>query len=474
MKRITMLLAILLSTACAGRALCAGAPAALVKKLSSGSYAEREKAGRMLEQLGAAALPALRDGMENADLETRRRAVLLMERIEDRVAVEELVQPTRIGFKIKEMPIDDAIRHAAEKMGLRLGFAPHKRRLKIDADSLPYWQAWRGFRAAAGLHESDYADSTAKLKRVDADAVRQLMEMLGRHDFEIRPKFLMPPIGFAANPAPGAYAEDDRSSVRVRVRWLSLDKSLDGKTPHAVFVVEVRPEPRLEITALPAVQIDKIIDADGKETTVEAAKLYPAPSDPREAAFLAAYLGEIQYGGLLHLKAIPWDAPVRPLKAIHGRVRLESVCRARLLEVPGVLKAQGKQVRGPDGVTLKVLEADVSDEGELTLRLRFDHLESLAPQSDEEKIVRARPGVIAIRGAMDVALERLQLRDQRGWPHRPGKTDYRQMEDGSYEATVAFAEPHGGFENVSLLLTKAPRTVSLEVPFHVSDVAAPQ
>lgn len=446
-------------------------PAELVKKLSSGSYPEREKAARALEQLGPPALPLLLAAAEQGDLETRRRSLLLIDRIEDRLAVDQLLQPTKIRLEFKGVPVGDALGQVAGATGLRLGVPVGRDRLvNLDAGSLPYWEAWRRFRTAARMEEADFVPAAAKLKRLDAEDVRRLTQ----NEFDIRPKFTMPAIEFAPLSQGGAYAEDDRASVRVRVRWHSHDKSLDSMTPHAVFAVEVRAEPRLEIVALPVVEIGKIVDADGREKAVRAAQLFPPRSDPRDTAFLAAYIGEIQFGGLLHLKAIAWPEAPRPLKELHGRVRLETTARARLLEVPAVLKAEGKETRGLDGVTVKVLEIDKSDEGELRLRLRFANLDSLAPQTAKEKFVRTKAGVIAERGAMDVALERLQLRDGKGWPIMPLMTEYRPMEKGAYEATAVFTEPPGGFDNASLVLTKAAKAVALDVPFVVRDLAAPK
>jgi hypothetical protein len=474
MKRVTILLAFLLIAASASLAQGQESAADWVKKLSSGSYPEREKAGRMLEKIGKAALPALRDAADHADLETRRRAVIVMERIEDRLVFDQVLAATPIHLQFKNVPASDALREVGEQTGLRLGLVPGKERsLSVEGGPLPYWQAWRRLRTAAKLEESDYAVSAANLKPMDDAGIEQLLKMLSRHDFEIRPKFTTPRIEFASKPTGDAYAEDDRTSVRVRVKWRSLDKSVDAKQQHAIFAVEVRPEARLEIAALPRVEITKIVDADGQEKIVQAAAMFPPLSAGEAQAFLAAYVGEIQFGGLLHLKAIPWSGPARPLKELHGRVRLEAVSRATLLEVPGVLKASGKEAGGVGGVTLKVLEADTSEEGQLMLRLRLDHLESLTPQTDAEKIVRLPTGVIAVRGPMDVALDRLELRDAKGWPYRPAKTGYEQVEKGCYEASVYFAVPPGRPEEISLALTKAAKTVTVDMPFQVRDVAAP-
>ncbi len=202
---------------------------------------------------------------------------------------------------------------------------------------------------------------------------------------------------------------------------------------------------------------------------------------------MSVFSGEIQYGGLLHLKAISWQGPARPLKELHGRVRLEALTRATLLEVPGVLKAEGKEVRGLGGVTLKILQADIAEDPSVAtdvapqggaqvvrVRLRLDNLESLAPQTDEQKVVRVRPGLLAVRGAIDIAVERLKLRDAKGWLHLAlAKTEYKETGMGGYDVSIYFVAPAGRPEDFGLVMTKEARTVTVEMPFQVRDVAAP-
>ena len=64
MKHIHIFLACILAAAAKVPTLAQEAPSHWVKKLGSGSYSEREKAARMLEQIGQAALPALREAAE--------------------------------------------------------------------------------------------------------------------------------------------------------------------------------------------------------------------------------------------------------------------------------------------------------------------------------------------------------------------------------------------------------------------------
>ena len=274
------------------------------------------------------------------------------------------------------------------------------------------------------------------------------------------------------------YAEDDRSSVRVRVKWQSLNDSGDAKSAHAVFAVEL-PATRSRgsrLPALPRVEITKIVDADGKERSAAAAAMFAAPADPQDALLLAAFCGEIQFGALVHLKAIPWQGPARQLKELHGRVRLTLVSRPLFMEVPAVVKALGEEVRGPDGIILKVLEADAGDDEQNPPAGPGWQSGEPDAQTDDQKVVRVRPGVLA--GA-----RRDRCRHRAAEIARtPGAGCIRRCPTSSIKRWrreplrgVGALLPHKrrGTSTISgLVLTKAAKTVTLDMPFQVRDVPA--
>jgi hypothetical protein len=448
-------------------------PADLTRKLGSGSFVERDRAAKALEQLGKTAMPALRAAVANGDLETQRRALLVIERIEDRIVLADILTPTPIRLQLGEMSVTDALLKVQSQMGLPCGAAITKKTLaKLDTGTLPYWQAWQRFCEAAGLSESDYARSAAKLRRLASAEEQQRVMLVGNRDYRMRPRFgriefdIMPDVQRVKM----AYSADVRHSVRVRGRWLTTDRSIDAGETHAIFAFEVRPEPRLEIAAIPSVELTKIIDVQGQERPAQAASMLAAFAAPQDVPYLHAYAGEVQFGGLLHLKAIPWPDAARSIKELHGRVRMETVSRPSILEIENVLKAAGKVARGYHAITVKVLDIDATEEGDHLLRLHLSHLESLTPQNPEQGVVRVRPGLIAVRGAIDVAIERIELRDQHGLKYGLVKSAYKASEDGKgHEVELQFAG-RACKDAPTLVLTKAARTVPFEVPFVLRDL----
>src|SRR5207249_1302514 len=98
MKRLFILAALIL--ACPALAPAQETPSDWIRKLGSRNYADREKAARALEQLGKPGLALLREAMNHIDLETKRRAILIMERIEDRVMLDDVLTATPVHLRI--------------------------------------------------------------------------------------------------------------------------------------------------------------------------------------------------------------------------------------------------------------------------------------------------------------------------------------------------------------------------------------
>jgi hypothetical protein len=439
----------------------------LAKKLGSSNYTERERAASLLEQMGKAAVPALEVAAAKGDLETRRRAILLIDRIEERAIVAGLMKGTPTRIQLNDVAIPDAVRQIENLYGFQCGPVRTKNRLfNFDSSELPYWQAWQRFCEAAQLEEADYSLSAAKLRRLSPDIIDGFREL----DRERRTPFTTPRIVFHESGTRTRWSSDDSRSVRVRVRKLHTDCDLVPGTPHLVFAVEVRAESRLEITSTPKVTFTKLLDVQGKEIPAKHAELVPASAAADDVAFFSAYAGETQFGGLLHLKAMPWPDADRVVSEVQGTIQFDVAVAPHAIEIPNAFKAAGKTARSLEGVAIKVTDFDTSDSGDHVLYIRLSDIESLTPQTPQDKIVRVRPGFTAVRGAIDVALDRLVLFDARGRKYRIEKTPYTR--DGNdFLVEIHFA-PRSVDDAPTLVLTKSTRVTTVTMPFAARGLSA--
>ena len=118
-------------------------PKALVERLGSPRFAERERATEALARLGADALPALRAARDAKDPEVRARAAALVEKTEARL----LTQPTLVTLDLKDRPLTEAVEAIGDQAGIKLALTPEgspawRARVNLQEPApLPFWKA---------------------------------------------------------------------------------------------------------------------------------------------------------------------------------------------------------------------------------------------------------------------------------------------------------------------------------------------
>ena len=124
-----------------------GDAAALIEKLGSASYAERE-ATKSLESLGSKALPALRSALKANDLEVRTRAKAMINKIEGNL----LVQESMVRLDFKDAALDEIVKSISKQAGVNValgGMGPRRagtdfgsRRFTLqESQPVPFWKA---------------------------------------------------------------------------------------------------------------------------------------------------------------------------------------------------------------------------------------------------------------------------------------------------------------------------------------------
>ncbi len=121
--------------------------AALVEKLGSASYAERE-ATKSLENLGSKALPALRPALKSRDPEIRMRARALINKIEGNL----LIQESLVRLDFKDATLEEIVKSLSKQAGFEIGLAPTgprrmgtnfgtRRVTLVESQPVPFWKA---------------------------------------------------------------------------------------------------------------------------------------------------------------------------------------------------------------------------------------------------------------------------------------------------------------------------------------------
>ncbi|HZT83348.1 MAG TPA: hypothetical protein VFA26_24165 [Gemmataceae bacterium] len=137
--------------------------AKLIQQLGSDSYAERSRAAKDLEGIGAPALQALKKAAASDDLEVRKAAEALVKKIEARAQVEKLLAPKRVKLACKDTPLKEALADFQKQSGytIQLHDPENKladRKVTLETGEVSFWEALDLFCKKAGLKEATPQD----------------------------------------------------------------------------------------------------------------------------------------------------------------------------------------------------------------------------------------------------------------------------------------------------------------------------
>jgi hypothetical protein len=129
---------------------------ALVRKLGSSLYTERESARKQLDAVGPPALDALRKSNRTGDLEMVRRVNDLIANIEGTLLTRHILTPTRLQLKLKDADLTRALQELCDRSGFSLGLrgdAFSDKKITLDTGVVTFWQAFDGLCDATELME---------------------------------------------------------------------------------------------------------------------------------------------------------------------------------------------------------------------------------------------------------------------------------------------------------------------------------
>ena len=471
----------------AGSALPAAPPArpsfervqALVARLGSGSFKDRQAASQELDALGAAALDALRSAASDPDAEVRRRAAALGAGIEKRLETAQVLAPRRLRFTCKDRPVVDAVADFSRKTGFAVQIDPAartvlgNRRITLDTGDTSFWDAFEQLCAKGGLVEA-----APKTKPQPINPYGQGVFVTSYYN----------PYGRAvAGPVIlGAGKREHLPTSHagaVRVKVLSSRIPLLGHARdegETLFGLEVDHEPQMQWQGVVGMRITRAIDDHGLNLpqpnlyvgehtsnpyemnmvvwSVDGNYIPPQPKDPRQVP--------------VHLRLRKHQA--KKLRELSGIVSAQVVSPPMpLITVHDVLKAAGRTVNGPDGHALKVIDVKRQVSGQVRLQVRIDA---------RVQNFGGPPGMMIMGGGMmmqsseGVGPGNLTLQDAKGrnFPMvKVEKQNWLPNPNGTtQECTVVFNVPRNHGEAVKLVYT-GTRTLVIDVPFTLKDVPLP-
>ncbi len=232
----------------------------LISQLGSERFAEREAAGKALEAIGPAAVPALIAAAQSQNPEVVRRATEVLGRLRRGAESDTRLKPKTVRLAYKNLPLGTAVHDLKARTGIDLVLDPANvadplRLVTCETGDLPVWQAVEAFCKAAGVREVFAAD----LPIPKSEARRRV--------------YYSPPPTPTSDTIPvtladGTYVSHPGSRTTA-VRVLLLPQTFPGHrvtlgTGEVTLCFDVTPVPGLNWQDVAGVRVTKLIDDTGR------------------------------------------------------------------------------------------------------------------------------------------------------------------------------------------------------------------
>jgi len=453
---------------------------ALIRKLGSDRFAERESATHALDRIGIKAVPALEKAL-GGSLEMSRRARGLLSKIQERALQEAVRAPRRLAWDLEEKsPL-----RVLEKVHKEWGVSHYlklnretlaKAKVSLKTEALPFWEAWDRFVHKAGLAEPLLAPT---LGPAQASPIPGNAFQFRLFPYELHPwkKWLLTDRDLRETPvlilgdAP-EWAMDLSGPVRVRSLLVDAGES-------QALLLEMRPQPGLGWLSLESITLSALEDAVGKKASISTELQRAHDATVRKSRENWNQLIE----HLARRDQVPWpcDSVLLELPQSANRSagwkEIRGAMRARVFHsqaetcLEDVARQDGKIWENSNGLRGKVLENRITDDGTLCLRLRLEGFEKWVADYPGPSVRKIRPGVVVFVGAGDIAADLLQVRDVRGQPLPRVLAKANTTDDGAaLELDLHYRIEPGGDETFRLVMLRQYASV-VSFPFHLRNLA---
>ncbi len=482
-----------------------------IKQLGSNNFGDREEATRALIRIGPAARVQLEIAAAGKDAEVRRRAEVVLERIEKDADTAALLLPKRVRLIYQDTAVTDAVADLAKKTGFAIQFEGDRtllanRKITLDTGEVSFWEALDKFCRKAGLIER--GPLPPKADQASGNGPEQMEKLLLERQMRVRMlrRGMYSPVPNNPVAGPIVLVEGKPDGLprwhagAVRIRALSAKTPAIGqvKTQEETFItLEVSPEPKLAWQGILDVRIDKAVDQAGQTLPqVLTGKLagnefYPDLNGMMwngNAIFLDMDSGE-PVDWLRHQRHFPVrfkiaGRPSQFLKEVQGTVAAQvQTPHQPLITVEDVLKSQGRTFKGPDGSYLKVVEVSRMDHGQVKLRVQVRPppmgMNGMQMLGGGGRVFiqrfNGRMAVMAMQEVDNGGLQNLTLQDAKGQNFQLAIIDETLAPNGNganLEYHLVF-QPRPAMGDASKFVYSGRRLVTIEIPFTLKDVPLP-
>jgi hypothetical protein len=382
--------------------------AALVEKLGSARYAERE-ATKSLEALGGKALPALRAALKSKDAEVRARARAMINKIEGNL----LVQETLVRLEFKDATVEEIVKSISKQTGfdVRIG-GPGFGRMGTDLGTgritlnepkpVPFWQAidricevgkltsnsqYQGMRVP-GVAQPDLVLSYQP-NRLDRPSYNHgpfhlsLISITYQHMIFFQSSAPMGGPVLGGVPGAGGLAKKSGARPTIKPSPKGAQRASEAEKAGAALSRDVRfylqmlvaPEPRMVFNGNGNVKLLEGVDELGQSLLTDAS------DDGRTLGRPGMAIGMMMDGpiGNLTIHLHRPETPGKIIKTLRGTVEASvTASRSNPLVIP-LEGAAGKTFQNDERrAVVTSIDADAA-RAQGTIELKFDDLEELFP-----------------------------------------------------------------------------------------------
>jgi hypothetical protein len=366
--------------------------AALIAKLGSDSFSEREQAARDLEKAGPAALDSLRAALKHRDAEISGRAARLLASIEEQIVTAQMLAPKKFRLVVNNVSVADAIKEF-DKLS---GYPPcqlvgnlaglDQRKITLDTGEVTFWEALQQLCQKGGLTESTTTANVPTRKvgnkvyyNNNFQAMPRTTILLMDGEAKQLPVCNQGSVRVLALPGDRTGSGEVQIMLDVAAEYRLQDFGVIG-TPFLTKIVDdqaqtlamVLPEPAADAFTSNTIvngNVMVVVNVNGRFVTAN-----NPPVVPQRNVAVRIKLG---------------SKGARTLTEVSGKVTVQALTAPELLvKAEGILDAAGRTFMGKDGNGIHVRSVDKQTDGSYRIRLAIENPELQDPYAGRNVRIR--------------------------------------------------------------------------------------